>query len=145
MSFRRDDGGAHATAPTKLQNTMAQTRRKRRTKHRGTAAGTIETRGRTGRPPSAEERKKQSRTDARERRLNTPPTWKGAATRGALAALLLFVLFSILGRGKTPIVSAAIFAVFALALYIPGGYYMETWMYNRRQKRKQATTRPGRK
>ncbi|HET6871227.1 MAG TPA: hypothetical protein VFH80_35265, partial [Solirubrobacteraceae bacterium] len=64
---------------------MAQTRRKRRSKHRGTAAGTIEARGRTGRPPSAEERKKQSRMTARERRLNTPPTWKGAATRGALA------------------------------------------------------------
>ena len=39
---------------------MAQTKRKRRTKHRGTAAGTIQTRGRTGRPPTAEERKKQT-------------------------------------------------------------------------------------
>lgn len=67
--------------------------------------------------------------------MNTPPTWKGAATRGALAAILLFVLFAFLGRGKTPIVSAAIFALFALALYVPGGYYMETWMYRRRQKR----------
>ena len=114
---------------------MAQTRRKRRSKHRGTAAGTIEARGRTGRPPSAEERKKQTRMDARARRLNTPPTWKGAATRGALAAVLLFVLFAFLGRGKSPIVSAAIFALIALALYIPGGYYMETFMYNRRQRR----------
>jgi hypothetical protein len=116
---------------------MAQTRRKRRSKHRGTAAGTIEARGRTGRPPSAEERKKQSRVDARQRRLNTPPTWKGAATRGALAAVLLFVLFSFVGRGKQPIVSAAIFALLALALYIPGGYYMETWMYRRRQRQRQ--------
>jgi hypothetical protein len=30
---------------------MAQTKRKRRSKHRGTAAGTIESRGRTGRKP----------------------------------------------------------------------------------------------
>jgi Flp pilus assembly protein TadB len=116
---------------------MAQTRRKRRTKHRGTAAGTIQARGRTGRPPTPEERKKQSRTDARTRRLNTPPTWKGAATRGGLAAILLFVLFAFLGRGKQPLVSAAIFALFACALYIPGGYYMETWMYRRRQRRNQ--------
>jgi hypothetical protein len=130
-------GSADATVPTKLQSTMAQTRRKRRSKHRGTAAGTIEARGRTGRPPTAEERKKQSRVDARERRLNTPPTWKGAATRGALAALLLFVLFSFVGRGKQPIVSAAIFALLALALYIPGGFYMETWMYRRRQRQRQ--------
>ena len=48
---------------------MAQTRRKRRTKHRGTPAGTIEARGRTGRPLTAEERKKQDRASARERRL----------------------------------------------------------------------------
>ena len=36
---------------------MAQTKRKRRSKHRGTAAGTIDARGRTGRPPSADEQK----------------------------------------------------------------------------------------
>ena len=124
---------------------MAQTRRKRRSKHRGTAAGTIETRGRTGRPPTPEERKKQSRMDARERRLNTPPTWKGAATRGALASLLLFVLFAFIGRGQNSIVSAALFALIALGLYIPGGYYMETFMYRRRQRRKQPPTRPARK
>jgi Flp pilus assembly protein TadB len=124
---------------------MAQTRRKRRTKHRGTAAGTIETRGRTGRPLSAEERKKQTRAEARQRRLNTPPTWKGSATRGALAAILLFVLFAFLGKGKDPIVTAAIFALFAVALYIPGGYYMETWMYRRRQRQRQGQPPQGRK
>ena len=123
---------------------MAQTRRKRRTKHRGTPAGTIQTRGRTGRPLSADERKKQTRADARARRLSTPPTWKGSATRGGLAAILLFVLFAVLGKGKNPIVSAAIFSLFAVALYIPGGYYMEMWMYRRRQRR-QGQPPPGRK
>jgi Flp pilus assembly protein TadB len=116
---------------------MAQTKRKRRTKHRGTPAGTIQTRGRTGRPPSSEERKKQSRQQAREQRLNTPPTWKGAATRGALAAVLLFILFAVLGKGKNSVVGAAIFGLVALALYIPGGYYMELMMYRRRQRRNQ--------
>ena len=124
---------------------MAQTRRKRRTKHRGTPAGTIQTRGRTGRPLSADERKKQTRADARARRLNTPPTWKGSATRGALAAVLLFVLFALLGKGKNPIVSAAIFSLFAVALYIPGGYYMEMWMYRRRQRQRQGEPPQGRK
>ena len=37
---------------------MAQTKRKRRTKHRGNAAGSIEARGRTGRKPNETERKK---------------------------------------------------------------------------------------
>ena len=35
---------------------MAQTKRKRQTKHRGNAAGVIETRGRTGRKPTAAEK-----------------------------------------------------------------------------------------
>ena len=116
---------------------MAQTKRKRRTKHRGTAAGTIQTRGRTGRPLSAEERKKQTRQEARERRLNTPPTWKGAATRAALASLLMFVFLALVGPKQHRLESAVLFALFALALYIPGGYYMELMMYRRRQKRKQ--------
>jgi Flp pilus assembly protein TadB len=116
---------------------MAQTKRKRRTKHRGTAAGTIQTRGRTGRPPSPEERKKQDRMQARERRLNKPPSWKRSAGIGAFAAVALFLLFSLTGRGKTPVLSAAFFALFAAAIYIPGGYYMELYMYRRRQRRNQ--------
>ena len=39
---------------------MAQTKRKRRTKHRGNAAGSIEARGRTGRKPTAEESKQSA-------------------------------------------------------------------------------------
>jgi Flp pilus assembly protein TadB len=116
---------------------MAQTKRKRRTKHRGTAAGTIETRGRTGRPTSPQERKKQTRTQSREARLNTPPTWKGAATRGGLAAALMFVFLALVGPKAHRIESAAFFALFALALYVPSGYYFELMMYRRRQKRKQ--------
>ena len=116
---------------------MAQTKRKRRTKHRGTPAGTIETRGRTGRPPTTEERKKQSRMDARERRLNSPPTGKGSVTRAALAAVLMFAFLALVGPKQHRIESAALFALFALVLYIPGGYYMELFMYRRRQKRKQ--------
>jgi len=116
---------------------MAQTKRKRRTKHRGTAAGTIQTRGRTGRPPTADEKKKQTRLEARERKLNTPPTWKASATRAALAAVLMFIFLALVGPKQHRIESAFLFALFALVLYIPGGYYMELFMYRRRQKRKQ--------
>ena len=54
---------------------MAQTKRKRRTKHRGNAAGSIEARGRTGRKPTEEERRKLSASDARQERreLRAPP------------------------------------------------------------------------
>ncbi|HEY4827199.1 MAG TPA: hypothetical protein VIH85_10535 [Solirubrobacteraceae bacterium] len=116
---------------------MAQTKRKRRSKHRGTAAGTIQARGRTGRPPTADDKKKQNRLDARERRLNTPPTWKQSVTRAALASVLMFIFLALVGPKQHRIESAIVFALFALLLYIPGGYYMELWMYRRRQKRKQ--------
>src|SRR5438045_5839364 len=117
---------------------MAQTKRKRRTKHRGTAAGTIQTRGRTGRPPTAQERKKQSRQTARERRLNTPPTWKSSLTRASFAAMIMF-LFLLLTQGKKKggLTAAILFAVFALVLYVPAGYYLELWMYRRRQRQKE--------
>jgi Flp pilus assembly protein TadB len=117
---------------------MAQTKRKRQTKHRGTAAGTVQSRGRTSRPASPEERKKLSRQAAREARLNTPPTWKASVRRAALASVLMFLFLLLLGSGRhsNRVVGALIFAVFAFALYVPGGYYVELFMFNRRQKQK---------
>lgn len=115
---------------------MAQTRRKRRTKHRGTPAGSIETRGRTGRPPRADERKKQDRTSAREKRLNTPPTWRSSITRAFLAAGLVFVFLLVVGHGKSRLTSALAFTAIALLVYIPMGYYTEVILYRRRQRKK---------
>jgi Flp pilus assembly protein TadB len=117
---------------------MAQTRRKRRTKHRGTPAGTIEARGRTGRPPTAQEKKRQDRTTAREKRLNTPPTWKAAITRALLAGALVFVFLLVTAKGHNKIPVALGFTAVAVALYIPGGYYLERMLYVRRQRKKAA-------
>jgi Flp pilus assembly protein TadB len=117
---------------------VAQTRRKRRSKHRGTPAGTIEARGRTGRPLTADERKKTDRAAARERRLNTPPTWKSAITRALLASILVFVFLLLTAKGKNRLPVALIFTLVAVVIYIPGGYYMELFLYRRRQRRKAA-------
>src|SRR5947209_13771557 len=114
---------------------MAQTRRKRRSKHRGTAAGTISARGRTGRPPTPEERKKQARVNARERRLNRAPTWRASLTRAGFAASIMFVFLIVAGRGSNRVISAAVFAVFAVLLYVPAGYYMELYLYRQRQRK----------
>jgi Flp pilus assembly protein TadB len=115
---------------------MAQTRRKRRTKHRGTPAGTIEARGRTGRPLTPEERKKQDRVSAREKRLNTPPTWKSSITRALLASGLVFVFLLLTSKGHNKLATAVIIAVVAMVIYIPAGYYLELMLYRRRQRRK---------
>ena len=117
---------------------MAQTKRKRRTKHRGTAAGTIEARGRTGRPLSAEEKKKQSRQTARERRLNKPPTWKSSFARAGMAAAIMFPLTILLFAKSNKVASAVFFTAFAFVFYVPLGYYVDLTMYRRRQRRRQA-------
>jgi hypothetical protein len=122
---------------------MAQTRR-RRTKHRGNAAGIVEARGRTGRKPTAAERggKKDSKATARERRvekLNQPPTWRGAFNRAALATVLMMALFVFVLRPK----NAASFIVLLpviLGIYTPMGYYTDRFLYRRRQRQKKVTS-----
>jgi len=117
---------------------MAQTKRKRRTKHRGTAAGSIETRGRTGRPPSPDEKKKTDRMAVREKRLNTPPTWKGSITRASMAAAILFIFIIITQpKGTNPIAAAFIFGLLAFAIYVPAGYLLESFLYRRRMRKKE--------
>jgi hypothetical protein len=117
---------------------MAQTKRKRRTKHRGNAAGVVESRGRTGRRPTSEELRK---TSARERRMNKPPSWNSAFLKAALMAALLF-LFTRLGVfGSEASVAQSLFlCLFALLLYTPLAYVTDRWVYQRAQRRKQQQT-----
>lgn len=113
---------------------MAQTKRRRRSKHRGTAAGTVEARGRTGRKPSRAESRPADRREARLTRLDRPPTWRGAATRAVVAAAI-FLALAVLALGWDP-VGALPVAAFTLVFYIPLGYYLDLFVYRRRQRRK---------
>ena len=110
---------------------MAQTKRKR--KHRGTPAGTIEARGRTGRPPTAGEVRKTA-AQRRQERLDQPPTWRGAITRAAIAALV-FVVIAMLVLGQN-VAGAIVLGVVAFAMYVPSGYLIDKFVYERRQKQK---------
>ena len=112
---------------------MAQTKRKRTRKHRGTPAGTIERSGRTGRPQTREEAKKISR-ERRMERLNKPPNWKSAINRAAIAAVLFGVLLVLLFQ-RDPIQGVALGA-FMFVLYIPLGYATDTLVYRFRQRKK---------
>jgi Flp pilus assembly protein TadB len=118
---------------------MAQTKKKRRSKHRGNAAGMIEARGRTGRPPSAQERKASERELAAERRrarMMREPSWRSASQRAALAALVFGALL-VFAFG-TPIGQAISLTAFVFLFYIPLGYYTDQLIYRRRVKQEAA-------
>ena len=117
---------------------MAQTRRKRRTKHRGNAAGVVESRGRTGRKPTAAEKSgnagapgqaKAKQLDRRDR----PPTWRGAFIRAMFAAVLLLLAMIVLLN--KPSQAIALFPV-VLLIYLPISYYTDVWIYRYRQRNK---------
>jgi hypothetical protein len=119
---------------------MAQTKRKRRTKHRGNAAGVVEARGRTSRRESLSpgEQKKADRASAREARMSKPPTWNSALLKAALMAALLFVFTRIGVFGSdAPVSQSILLSVFALVLYTPLAYVTDRWVYQRAQRRKQ--------
>ena len=121
---------------------MAQTKRKRQTKHRGNAAGVVESRGRTGRRPTAAERsvegrERAQRKEKREQRYDRPPTWRGAFYRALLAALAMVAVSMFLIKNKAQ--ALAIFPL-VLAMYVPISYYTDQWMYRRRMRKKEAQT-----
>ncbi|HEU4658495.1 MAG TPA: hypothetical protein VFR97_13265 [Capillimicrobium sp.] len=114
---------------------MAQQTKRRRSKHRGNAAGMIEARGRTGRKPTESERKgAKGAVAARPNRFDQPPTWRGAFNR-ALIAIVFFVLLVIL-LFKQPVATSVVLAALMLLIYVPMGYYTDLWLYNRRQRQK---------
>lgn len=119
---------------------MPQTRRRRKTKHRGNAAGIIEARGRTGRRPTTAEKNGSSRGSggsqtAKANRLDRPPTWKGALLRSMAAAVVMLLLAIVLT--KKPNEAVALFPI-VLVLYVPISYYTDSWLYRRRQRQKLA-------
>ena len=114
---------------------MAQTKRKRTRKHRGTPAGTIERAGRTGRPQTREDAKKIAR-DRRSERLSKPPSWRSAINRAAIAAAVFGVLLVILF--DRDIAQGAALAAFMFLLYIPLGYATDTMIYRYRQRKQGA-------
>jgi hypothetical protein len=118
---------------------MAQTKRKRQTKHRGNAAGVVESRGRTGRKPTAAEKSGNARDAAKAKanavdRRDRPPTWRGAFIKGMLAAvvLLLFMIF-FLPKNNSSLIG--LFPV-VLVMYTVISYYTDRFMYSYRQRQK---------
>jgi hypothetical protein len=112
---------------------MAQTKRKRTRKHRGTPAGTIERAGRTGRPQTREDAKQIAR-QRRQERLDKPPTWRGAVNRAAIAAVVFGVLVVVLLRQG--VAQAVAITAFIFLLYIPLGFMTDKMIYSYRMRKK---------
>jgi len=117
---------------------VAQTKRRRQTKHRGNAAGVVESRGRTGRKPTAAEKSPEGRAKAKAvqtkgNRYDRPPSWSSAFYRAMAAAVLMLLVSLFLIR--KPGQAIAIFPI-VLLLYVPISYYTDQWLYRRRQRNK---------
>jgi hypothetical protein len=113
---------------------MAQTRKKRRRKHRGTQGGRVDTNRRAARPRSREEAKARARAGRKRpaARADAPPTWRSAVTRGVVAAVIFTVLLVLLFQ--RPIGSALALGGFMLVFYVPAGYYIDTMLWRRRER-----------
>jgi hypothetical protein len=129
---------------------VAQTKRKRRRKHRGTQGGKIDNRpkGRPRNRAEAKQRAQQRRAGAgstkrgaTQARTVNPPSWGSAAKKGAAAGVIFFVLMALVF--SRPIGAAAGIAGFMLLFYIPMAYYTDRFFYGR-QLRKQQQERAAR-
>jgi len=117
---------------------MAQTKRKRQTKHRGNAAGVVESRGRTGRKPTTAEKSGDPQKMAKAKAKPTdkrdiPPTWRGAFVKAMFATIVLLVVLLLVLKQSNGALGA--FPI-VLGAYTVVSYYTDKWMYDRRQRRK---------
>jgi hypothetical protein len=113
---------------------MAQTKKKRRRKRRGTQGGRIDTKRSSARPRSREEAKARARSGRKPTgtKADLPPTWRGSAIRGIFAAVIFAILLLVIFK-RPPGVAAA-FGGFMLAFYIPAGYYIDTALWRKRER-----------
>lgn len=114
---------------------MAQTKKKRRRKRRGTQGGRIDTNPRRSRPRTREEAKARARSTKKggtAAKADLPPTWRGSFTRGLIAAVIFGMLLILLF--KRPAGVSLAFAGFMLVFYVPAGYYIDTTLWRRRER-----------
>lgn len=114
---------------------MAQTKKKRRRKRRGTQGGRIDTSTRRSKPRSRAEAKAQARSKRKPvARVDTPPTWRSSITRGLVAAVLFTVLLLLIF--KRPLGVSLALGAFMLAFYIPAGYFIDMTLWRRRERQR---------
>jgi hypothetical protein len=111
---------------------MAQTKKKRRRKQRGTQGGRVDT-TRRSKPRTRAEAKAQARTKRKPgAKADLPPTWRSSFVRGVTAAVIFFMLLLLIF--KRPLGASLAVAGFMLAFYIPAGYFIDMTLWRRRER-----------
>lgn len=112
---------------------MAQTRKRRTRKQRGTQGGRIDTKPRGGRPRSRAEAKSRAQSKRKSTpKADLPPTWRSSAIRGLFAAVVFGIL--LIAIFKRPLGVSLAFSAFMLVFYIPAGYFIDMTMWRRRER-----------
>jgi hypothetical protein len=112
---------------------MAQTKKRRRRKRRGTQGGRIDPNPRRGKPRSRAEAKARAQAKRKPAaRGDMPPTWRSSIVRGLVAAVIFAVLLILIF--KRPLAAALALGGFMLAFYVPAGYYIDMYMWRRRER-----------
>ena len=88
-----------------------------------------------GRPRSRGELRATSE-QRRKEKLNRPPTWRGALTRGGIAAVSLFLLLVLLLGA--PVGGAIGLALVAGVIYTPAFHAIDTFTFRRRMAKRAA-------
>src|SRR3954451_6093117 len=113
---------------------MAQTKRKRRNKHRGNAVGIVEARGRTSKPREGAAKSSGGRGGGRGAagaRPLKPPTLQSAAIKALIGCVILFIFFRFLGNG-TSTSGALTMCIVAFVLYARLMLFTDRWIYKRK-------------
>ncbi len=112
---------------------MAETKKRRKGKKRGTQGGRVDNKPRGGRPRSREEAKNRAKAKRNVPvKGDHPPTWRSSIVRGLIAAAVFFVLLMLIF--KRPAGTSAAFAAFMLAFYIPAGYFIDMALWRKRER-----------
>jgi hypothetical protein len=113
---------------------MAQTKKKRRRKHRGTQGGRIDTRPARGRPRSRAEAQNRARSRGGQKkgkagdRTPQPASWATALKKGGIAAVLFAGILAFMGQNPIQI---AVVGVAMLGFYVPLAFMMDGFFYKR--------------
>ena len=119
---------------------MAQTKKKRRRKHRGTQGGRIDRRPARGRARSRAEAQSRARNRTKKKggpRVPEPPTWSSALKKGGIAAVLFVGVITVFGQ--SPAV-ALLVGIVMLGVYVPMAFTVDRFVYDR-HLRKEAKKR----